>query len=139
MRLEPSSASPVLATELLVYLDSSYPETLDVNDFNATLFNNNDEEYERVLYVMSVDDSAKSVKIKFPGAYSGSYYIQLSSTQYGRLDSDVLQLDVHGTVTSFSPTEGSKYGGTLITIIGENFGTVITDNPVMIAGDYCYV
>jgi hypothetical protein len=68
MRLEPSSASPVLATELLVYLDSSYPETLYVNDFNATLFNNDDEEYERVLYVMSVDDSAKSVKVKFPGA-----------------------------------------------------------------------
>lgn len=139
MRLEPSSASPVLATELLVYLDSAYPETLDVNDFNATLYSNDDEEYERVLYVMSVDDSAKSIKIKFPGAESGSYYLQLSSAQHGRLDSDVLQLSVHGTVSSFSPTEGSKYGGTLVTIIGENFGTVTTDNPVMIGSDYCYV
>jgi hypothetical protein len=71
----PSSVSPVLKTELVVYLDSSYPQTLNREDFNATLYSNDDEEYERVLYVMSVDDAAKSVKIKFPGAESGSYYL----------------------------------------------------------------
>lgn len=139
LRLEPSSASPVLATEIYVFLDSGYPETLVVDDFSAILYSNDDEEYERELYVMDVDDSEKSIKVKFPGAESGSYWLSLSSEQYGRLDSDVLQLSVHGTVTGFSPAGGSKYGGTLITITGENFGTIITDNPVMIAGDYCYV
>jgi hypothetical protein len=139
MRLEPSTASPVLKTEIVAFLDSAYPETLNASDFTAILYSHNDTTYERALYVMSVDDAAKSVKIKFPGAESGLYYLQLSSTQHGRLDSDVLQLDVHGSVTSFSPTQGSKYGGTLITILGENFGTVTTDNPVMIGADYCYV
>jgi hypothetical protein len=80
----------VLKTEVVAYLDSSYPETLNREDFNATLYSNDDEEFERVLYVMSVDDSAKSVTIKFPGAVSGSYYIQLTSAQHGRLDSDSL-------------------------------------------------
>lgn len=55
-------------------------------------------------------------------------------------------LDVSASVTSFSPTTGSKYGGTLLTIEGENFGNEITDNPVQIAFNdglsrswHCYV
>lgn len=88
---------------------------------------------------MSVDDSEKTVTIKFPGAVSGSYYIQLTSAQHGRLDSDSLQLDVHGTVHSVSPLTGSKYGGALITITGENFSDEAQDNPVMIGENYCYV
>lgn len=34
---------------------------------------------------------------------------------------------------------GSKYGGALVTITGENFSDVATDNPVMIGDQYCYV
>lgn len=139
MRLEPSSANPVLKTEINVFLSSSYPEVLVAADFNATLYSNTDDEYERVLYVMSADDSAKSLKVKFPGAESGSYYLQLSSVQHGRLDSDILQLDVSANVLDWSPKQGSKYGGTLVTITGYNFGTQKTDNPVMIGSDYCYV
>lgn len=139
MRLEPNSANPVLKTEIDVFLSTSYPETLVATDFNATLYSNDDDEYERVLYVMSVDDAAKSLKVKFPGAESGSYYLQLSSTQHGRLDSDLLQLDVSANVTDWEPKQGSKYGGTLITVYGYNFGSEITDNPVMIGSDYCYV
>jgi hypothetical protein len=33
-------------------------------------------------------------------------------------------------VTNISPQEGSRFGGTLVTITGTNFGTVPTDNPV---------
>jgi hypothetical protein len=32
-----------------------------------------------------------------------------------------------------TPKTGSINGGTVLTIIGENFGTVITDNPVQIS------
>ena len=35
---------------------------------------------------MSVDDSTKSILIKFPGADSGIYYVQVSSAQVGRID-----------------------------------------------------
>jgi len=51
----------------------------------------------------------------------------------------MLQLDVHGTVTGISPLVGSKYGGALITITGENFSDDPLDNPVMIGDNYCYV
>jgi hypothetical protein len=46
---------------------------------------------------------------------------------------------VHGTVTSISPLTGSKYGGALITITGENFSDDKLDNPVMIGKEYCFV
>lgn len=112
---------------------------MNASDFTAVLHSNDDEEYTRELYIMSVDDSAKTILVKFPGAESGSYYIVLSSTQHGRLDSDALQLDVHGTVHSVSPLIGSKYGGALVTITGENFSDEPLDNPVKIGDNYCYV
>ena len=137
--MSPTSASPVLKTELTVTLSQSYPETLVKEDFNCTLFSNDDDTYSRELYIMSVDDAAKTLTIKFPGAVSGSYYLQLASAQHGRIDSDLLQLSVHGTITSVSPLTGSKYGGTLVTITGENFSDDLLDNPVKIGDHYCYV
>jgi hypothetical protein len=44
-------------------------------------------------------------------------------------------LDVNSRVNSFSPKVGSIYGGTLLTITGNNFGTVKTDNPVQLSTD----
>lgn len=137
--MNPSSASPVLKTEIDISLDPSYPETLNASDFTAVLYSLNDTEYRRELYVMSVDDSAKTIKIKFPGAVSGTYLLQLSSVQHGRIDSDLLILQVHGSVTGVSPLTGSKYGGALVTITGENFSDDPLDNPVMIGNNYCYV
>jgi len=135
----PTSASPVLKTELVVSLATGYPDTLVKEDFNCTLFSNDDETYSRELYIMSVDDADKSITIKFPGAESGSYYLQISSAQHGRIDSDLLQLSVHGSITSVSPLTGGKYGGALVTITGENFSDEPLDNPVKIGDHYCYV
>lgn len=73
--ISPSSVSPVLAVELTVTLESTYPEVLDVADFSATLVDQTDVTITRPLYVMSVDDAAKTIKIKFPGADSGNYYV----------------------------------------------------------------
>jgi len=103
------------------------------------LYSLDDVDFERELYVMSVDDSAKTVKVKFPGALSGEYFIQLQSSQSGYIDSDLLTLSVHGTVNSVSPLRGSKYGGALITITGENFSDDPYDNPVTIGSENCYV
>lgn len=135
----PDSASPVLKTELTVFLSSDYSEILNREDFTLTLLNDADDTFEKELYVMSVDEDAKSIKVKFPGARSGDYHIQLESVQHGRIQSDVLALKVHGSITSVSPLEGSIYGGTLVTITGENFSDEPLDNPVKIGNDYCYV
>jgi hypothetical protein len=42
----------------------------------------------------------------------------------------MIPLDVSASVTSYYPKVGSIYGGTLLTITGENFGEEKTDNPV---------
>jgi hypothetical protein len=139
IELVPSSASPVLKTELEVFLASDYSETLVREDFTAFLYKDDDEEFEKELYVMSVDQNMNSVKIKFPGAVSGDYHIQLVSEQHGRINSDPLALKVHGSITNVSPLQGSMFGGTLVTITGENFSDDALDNPVKIGDDYCYV
>jgi hypothetical protein len=79
MSLTPSSASPVLKSEIVVALNSDYSTAMVATDFTAVLFSYNDTTYERELYVMSVDDSAKTLTVKFPGAESGLYYLQVSS------------------------------------------------------------
>lgn len=78
--VSPTSVSPVLNSILTVTLESTYPHTLAAADFSAKLVSSTDNTITRPLYIMDVDDSAKSLTIKFPGAESGIYHVQLSST-----------------------------------------------------------
>lgn len=41
---------------------------LNASDFTVTLINLNDETFSKNLLVMSVNDTDKSIKVKFPGA-----------------------------------------------------------------------
>lgn len=75
----------MLKTTLTITLASNYPTVLKVVDLKATLLSDTNATFTKELYIMSVDDATKTVKVKFGGAYSGLYYIQLSSTQYGRI------------------------------------------------------
>lgn len=50
-----------------------------------------------------------------------------------------MTLTVEAYVSSISPSSGSKFGGTLVTITGVNFGTDPYDNPVKIGNTYCLV
>ena len=137
--MSPTSVSPVLATTLSVALESDYPHTLAVDDFKAQLVSTTDPSITRPLYIMDVDDSTKSLTIKFPGADSRIYHVQVSSTDIGRIDEDPLVLTVEGVVTGFSPAVGSALGGTLITIDGVNFSDDLLDNPVKAGNHYCLV
>lgn len=137
--MSPSSVSPVLKTDLTITLDSNYPYTLSESDFNVTLLSATDATLHKPLYVMGVDDSSKTLMVKFPGAKSGDYIVQVSSSQQGRLMSDLLTLTVGTTITGVTPLTGSLYGGALITITGENFSNEPLDNPVKIGSNYCYV
>lgn len=75
LSVSPSSVSPVLSSEITVTLDSAYPHAMVKEDFKAHLVNDADSTIIRPLYVMSVDDAAKSILIKFPGAESGNYHV----------------------------------------------------------------
>ena len=137
--VSPTSVSPVLATVLTVTLESDYPHEMAVEDFKAQLISTTDKSITRPLYVMDVDDSTKSLTIKFPGADSGNYYVMVNSTHIGRIDEEPLELTVEGVVTGYSPASGSALGGTLITIDGVNFSDDALDNPVKVGNHYCLV
>lgn len=59
--VSPTTVSPVLATVLTVTLEDTYPDTLVVEDFTAKLVDQTDATVTRPLYVMSVDDSTKTI------------------------------------------------------------------------------
>jgi hypothetical protein len=139
LNMSPVTASPVLKTELTIFLAEDYATALNRTDFKAVLHSATNTTYKKELYVVSVDQDQKSIKLKFNGAPSGDYFIMLKSQQHGRINSDLLLLKVHSTITSVTPQMGSLYGGTLVTIKGENFSNEPLDNPVKIGSHYCYV
>ena len=87
------------------------------------------------MNVIAVDDAAKTFTVIFGGASSGKYQISIRHKTYGLIGTENLILDVGAYVTEFSPMTGSIYGGTLLTISGNNFGNVNTDNPVQISSN----
>ena len=96
--------------------------------------------------MVGVDDGAKTLTVMFGGAYSGEFQVHIRHRQYGLVDTEGMILTVGAWVTSYSPAVGSIYGGTLLTITGQNFGNEITDNPVQLAFSdglsrniHCYV
>jgi hypothetical protein len=137
--ISPTSVSPVIATNLTVTLETGYPETLDAAHFTAKLIDSTNSTKTRALYIVSVDDAAKTIKIKFPGADSGTYYVQVESTSIGRIDKSALTLEVKSKITGFTPNTSSYLGGQLVTITGSNFSDEPLDNPVKVGSSWCYV
>jgi len=78
----PNSLSPILKQWVTVTLKSDYPETLsNTNQFTATLVCTDvDCDYTpTAMWINSVDDGTKSMTVKFPGAPSGNYKIEVTS------------------------------------------------------------
>lgn len=130
--LNPSSVNPVLKTKIEIQLDTNFPYTLTKEDFSVNATSISNSTYIRYMNVVEVDDSAKTITCMFGGAESeyGPFKIWIRHSATGLIESDGLTLDVNAYVDSFSPTVGSIYGGTLLTITGRNFGEEYTDNPV---------
>jgi hypothetical protein len=85
------------------------------------------------LKVNEVDDDAKTITARFGGAESSTFSMSIRHAAYGIVNAADLILDVNSYVTGISPTTGSIYGGTLLTITGGVFGDVYTDNPVQLS------
>jgi hypothetical protein len=88
--------------------------------------------YIKGLNIVSVDNANKKFKVKYGGAISGHYTVSIRHARYGLIDTSSLTLKVESQTTSISPTTGSMYGGTLVTLKGTNWGKQKTDNPVQI-------
>lgn len=136
--MTPTSVSPVLKSEIDITVSSDFAGIMTVAEFTVKVYTDAGI-YVRDLFVMSVDEDALSLKVKFGGAESGQYTLEVSSAQFGLIDNSALALHVGASVTSISPTTGSRLGGTIITITGINFSNDKLDNPVKVGTNYCYV
>ena len=67
----PSSASPVLTGNITLVISPSFASALTTSDLTAYLENKNDETYKKRLNVIAVDNTAKTVTVKYSGAKSG--------------------------------------------------------------------
>ena len=72
LSLSPNSVSPVLKTDLTITLASTYTGTIDANSFVVDLLDSAGAIVKN-LFVISADAGGKTVLVKFPGAFSGSY------------------------------------------------------------------
>ena len=116
-------------------METDFPYTLTKADLSINATSTTNSSYIRYLNVIDVDDEAKTFVALFGGAHSGEFQISVRHAQFGLVGTEGLILDVSASVTSFTPTSGSIYGGTLLTITGTNFGTTSTDNPVQISSN----
>lgn len=142
----PDNASPVLKRQILFNLESNFPFVMKKEDFtvNATLvtmsstvspyYRQGQNTRVRRLNVVKVNDELKQLTTMFGGAFSGIYSIQIRHKNFGLLDTQHLTFTVKSEITSYSPTIGSIYGGTLLTITGTNFDPKDKlNNPVQIS------
>lgn len=98
MSMTPMSVSPVLKTNITIQLESTFPYTLNRDDFTVNATNMTNKGYKRYLRVIDVDDATKTLICKFGGAWSGKYKISIRHITYGRIKSGLI-LDVSTTVT----------------------------------------
>lgn len=138
--VSPSSVSPILKSWVTITLSDDYPEDVILENFSAVLVSLDDSEYpEYPLYIRTASNSDKTLEIKFPGAPSGQYAIQLTSANLGRVDASQLIVTTEARITGISANTGSQNGGQLLTIDGINFSDDPYDNPVQVDGYDCLV
>lgn len=110
-----------------------------VEDFEVVMVQDGTS-FFRLLNVISVDNTAKTMTVQFPGAASGVYSFKIKGA-VGTIASDpgTINIETIMELTNYSPQSGSTLGGTKLTLTGRHFGTVATDNPVKVGNHYCYV
>ncbi len=139
MSITPNRLSPVLKANLNIALASNYSGDMAATAFTVYMSNDNAPENITNLYIISTNPTSKTLLVKFPGARSGNYTVFVKSVDNGFIDTDAYKIVVIGQVTGISPSYGSVYGGTILTITGENFSENILDNPVKVGDHYCDV
>ena len=71
--LTPSSASPVLKSQIVIQLPADFPYAVQRQDFTVNATNQTNPSYIRYLNVIGADNTAKTITVMFGGAWSGKY------------------------------------------------------------------
>jgi len=132
-------------TPITIWMKDDFAGTLDVDTTFVTLWGKNishvngtiELDSTRSMYISEVNNEVnnthnKSISIRFPGAVSGEYQLNVSTTTEGRFDSSNLKITTVGEILDIQPRTGSAQGGTNITITGRHFSTDPLDNNVNI-------
>jgi hypothetical protein len=153
--ITPAEISPISFQTIEIQLAATYPaagmtkedftviitpESLELSHLNR----NNDG--VRELNVVGVDPVAKTITVKYGGAYSGTYDVIIKSTANGNLDTSAIQLKAVFELLDFQPRTGSIYGGTKLTLTGGPFTSDLKETIVKVGykwweeiDHYCYV
>lgn len=105
--ISPNTASPVLKSFLTITIDSEYTFDLVQEDLSVRIepasTNDNENAYGKDLYVTGVDNDARTLDVKFGGAWSGEYDVFVSDATVGLVNMDGVVLTAIGTITDFNP------------------------------------
>jgi hypothetical protein len=148
----------VLKTKVSFKIEANFPFPInDPSEFtvNMTLitistqvspyYKRNQNSNIRRLNVIAAHEGNSTIETMFGGAYSGVYSVQIRHSKFGLIDTAALRFTVGSEVASYSPQIGSIYGGTLLTINGNNWSKDKLDNPVSVVfngalgASLCYV
>lgn len=129
--LDPPSSSPS-QKEFLKIIGTGFGS--DPSKVQVYLKNSTDNTFTYYLSLYNITDT--EIFVILGGGKIGSYYVELELEGIGYSGSTVsnsnlfkYELDIDG----ISPTSGSIYGGTKITITGKNFSPVNNQNQVFIS------
>lgn len=100
--VSPNSVSPVLKQDIIITLVPDYPTISDLSTYSARVKSANDDSYERDLYIMSYDNTSKEMKVKFNGAPSGDYVIEIEGPN-GVVGGPALAITTIIAVDDFQP------------------------------------
>jgi hypothetical protein len=112
--ISPSTLSPVLSQDLTVALKSNYPDITDISLYDAYVLGTTDFTYSRKINIVTFDNTAKTLTVRFNGAPSGDYVVQITGPE-GNVGGK-MKITTLIEIDSISPTTGSVLGGTLLTI-----------------------
>ena len=138
----PESVSPIIPQLLTLQLNDAYDSTnMELDTFTVGLAATDTDnarpngDLVRWLNVVDFDKTAKTITVKYGGAYTGKYKILLESQLQGAFRTGG-RYEVKFEFTDFNPKAGSKYGGQLITIDGSHFSNDPLKNPIKIGYEY---
>ncbi len=87
-----TNVSPILKQELTFQLSAAYTDELKKEELSVYI-KNDEENYSRELYIMRVNNAAKTFTVKFNGAPPATYIFAVTAntpSKYGRLDSSAI-------------------------------------------------
>ena len=115
-------------------------DNLVASEFTIIMLSSSDKSLAKPLEVIEVDELTKTLKVYFPGASSGKYYFKVRGFGVSLYcPPSTIHIETVVMLTDFTPKFGSTKGGTLLTLTGYHFGAQITDNPVKVGENHCYV